>query len=136
MCPRLLLLRYLLKVIGCMLHRLCVQLEQSHLPRTLHVRRFSETLKARYQKCVDFDTTRKFLTDYIDSISYYNDKIEVNGSIPIDSGSEEKENTPKVAFNIKSTIPYSDRLKKSKGPINGSVPISRREHDTLLGSRS
>lgn len=98
----------------------------------VNVRRFSETLKARYQKCVDFDTTRKFLTDYIDFISYYDDKIEVHGSIPIESNSED--NTVKVEFNIKSIIPYSDRLKKSKGPINGSVPISRKEHDYLLNS--
>jgi hypothetical protein len=55
-----------------------------------------------YKKCHDFASKRQFLVDYIEQITYYNDKIIVHGAVPIKTGkqSENHEETSRLEFLI------------------------------------
>ena len=37
----------------------------------------------RYQQCVDFETKRQFLLDYVEKVTYWKDKLAVHGAVPV-----------------------------------------------------
>lgn len=62
------------------------------------IKQYCETAKIRFEKCLDFETQRKFLLDYIERITFWNDRIEVRGSVPILS--EKGDGGSKIEFCI------------------------------------
>jgi hypothetical protein len=42
-----------------------------------------EAVKARLDKCVDFNTKRQFLLDFVEKVTFWNDRITVHGSVPV-----------------------------------------------------
>jgi hypothetical protein len=47
------------------------------------IREYCEGARSRYEKCVDFDTTRQFLLDYVEKIVFLNDAVALYGSVPV-----------------------------------------------------
>lgn len=69
------------------------------------LRRYCETIKARLEKCSEYDTKRQFLLEYIAEIIYASGNIIINGFVPIKTKSntdEQMEN--KVEFSIRDRI--------------------------------
>lgn len=66
------------------------------------IQQYCETTKLRYKKAVDFETKRQFLLDYIERVTYWNDRISVHGSISVTMKSEHgrEAETSKVEFRI------------------------------------
>lgn len=52
------------------------------------IRRYCAEAKVRYQQSDDFASKRQFLVDYVKRIIYWNDKIEILGTVPITMRSE------------------------------------------------
>ena len=50
----------------------------------VRVRQFCERARARFERCVDFDTRRQFLLDHIERVVYHPRSVELVGSIPGD----------------------------------------------------
>lgn len=98
----------------------------------LAVQKFCAEAKANYDRCNNFDTRRQFLLDYTDKIVYHNDKAEYHGKVPVSLEIDGKIEISSIEFCFKTIIPYSERLKKTKDSIGGSVPISRGEYDLSI----
>ena len=47
------------------------------------IRQYCETAQMRYQQCVDFETKRQFLLDYVEKVTYWKDKLAVHGAVPV-----------------------------------------------------
>ena len=76
----------------------------------MSVRIFCDTARARFEKCDNFDTKRRFLLDFIEQIIYDHGKITVKGSIPLlpqpqaHNNSNQISETSKIGFKITSEI--------------------------------
>lgn len=74
------------------------------------IQQYCEAVKLRYKKCVDFETKRQFLLDYVEKVVYWNDKIAVHGSVPVnikpDRGREIE--TSKIEFQIEMKVATTD----------------------------
>ena len=55
-----------------------------------NIKQYCESTKIRYEESNSFTTKRQFLVDYIEQITYWNDKIAVHGSIPIKTGKRDE----------------------------------------------
>lgn len=71
------------------------------------IKQYCESIKIRYAQCNDFTSKRQFLVDYVEQITYWNDKIAVHGSIPVLIGKQTDQNyddteTSKLEFYIES----------------------------------
>jgi site-specific DNA recombinase len=79
------------------------------------IQQYCEGAKVRYKKCVDFETRRQFLLDYVEQITYWNDKIALHGSVPIVIESNDKKGgkeTKKLGFKIEVKNPVAHTLPK------------------------
>jgi hypothetical protein len=78
----------------------------------MSIKRYCQSVKARLEKCVNFDSKRQFLLDYVEKIIYQKDHITLYGSIPIKLKAYEDPDQPskasKIGFSIGSKI---DRTK-------------------------
>jgi hypothetical protein len=69
------------------------------------LRRYCETIKAKLEKCSDFDTRRQFLLEYISEIIYASGNIIINGFVPIKTKSDADEQIEnKIKFSIEDKI--------------------------------
>ena len=70
------------------------------------VRQYAETVRARLEKAVDFDTKRRFLLDHIGRVVYANDRVALSGSIPVHGlPSESKQgDTSKIGFCVEGAL--------------------------------
>ena len=39
--------------------------------------------RERFQQCADFGSKRQFLLDYMENITYWNDKLAIHGAVPV-----------------------------------------------------
>jgi hypothetical protein len=91
----------------------------------LRLRQFCETVKARFERCVDFDTKRQFLLDHVGKVIFFRDKVTLVGSVPIEL-KEEGQLTAgrKVAFRIEGKIDRAEvrrRPKPRKKAVQGGL---------------
>ncbi len=63
---------------------------------TAAIGNFCENAKQQYEALSDFDSKRRFILDFIEKVTYRNDRVTVHGSIPIESN--------KIEFEIKRMI--------------------------------
>lgn len=67
----------------------------------LAIEQFCESAKLGYKECSDFETKRQFLVDYIDKIMYWNNKLVVQGFVPVTVTQQgQKPETTKIEFRI------------------------------------
>ena len=73
-----------------------------------NLRIFCETARARYKRCTDFETKRKFMLDFVEYIIYAHGKVIFHGSIPMRlkevEDTELSPETSKIAFSIETRI--------------------------------
>ena len=66
------------------------------------IQQYCEAVKTRHKQCVNFETKRQFLLDYVEKVTYWNDKITVHRSVPVtmkpEHGNETE--TSKIAFRV------------------------------------
>ena len=74
------------------------------------IREYCETAEARFRGCVDFETRRQFLIDFVEKVEFSNDRLAVYGAVPVKVKQEYEESehiidaeTNKLAFCIEST---------------------------------
>jgi hypothetical protein len=80
----------------------------------VRIRQFCEQARARFERCIDFDTRRQFLRDHIEHVIYHPRSVVLIGSIPGDlNGSEQAHASGALQFRIKGTI---RRIKTTLGP--------------------
>lgn len=69
------------------------------------IEQYCDNAKTRFERCIDFETKRRFILDYIEKIIYENGKVEIHGSVPIKLKAYEDENQntelAKIEFCIK-----------------------------------
>lgn len=66
------------------------------------VRIFCETVKARFSKCKDFKTKRRFVLDFLEEVLYDNGKVVIKGLIPLHVVEKrDSEENGKIEFRIK-----------------------------------
>lgn len=67
------------------------------------IQQYCEGAKMYHKKAVDFESKRKFLLDYVERVTYWNDEIAVHGSVPVTMKSEHgrETETSKIEFQIK-----------------------------------
>ncbi|MBN1325548.1 recombinase family protein [Candidatus Falkowbacteria bacterium] len=74
----------------------------------ISIQRYCQSVKTRLEKCLDFDSKRQFLLDYIEEIFYTEGKVKLVGSIQIKLKSHEDSNQSsedgKIGFSIESVI--------------------------------
>lgn len=99
------------------------------------IKQFCETVRVRLEKCDDFEAKRQFLLDYVDKIVYWNEKVELHGSVPVKlkvyENGEHTTELAKIEFCIKDTIALSERFGRKNRQPNFSVQITRNEFDLL-----
>ncbi len=80
----------------------------------MSIEQFCERARLRYEKCIDFETRRQFLLDYIGEIKYRKDKVELRGSVPIELKAQEAKRSDagfaQIEFCIQAEISVADRL--------------------------
>ena len=85
------------------------------------LRIFCETVKARFEKCTNFETKRQFLLDFIEEVIYGHGKITVKGFVPIQRNvtpdSDQAEENNMIEFNVE------DDSHKKELPQNAIKPI-------------
>ena len=66
------------------------------------IQQYCDTVKTRHKQCVNFETKRQFLLDYVEKVTYWNNKIVVHGSVPVTMKSEpgHEAETNKIEFQI------------------------------------
>lgn len=64
------------------------------------VQQYCEAARVRYEKCVNFETKRQFLLDYIGKVVYWNDKTALCGSVPIVVRVNDRDETQRLEFKI------------------------------------
>jgi len=100
------------------------------------VEQYCESARIRLQKCTDFDTKRQFLLDYVKKIVYWNDRLEIHGTIPVElkaqrDGKQETE-IVRLEFQIKDPILRAERFSRRKSPAGSFVPINSEKYDDLF----
>ncbi|PJE64862.1 MAG: hypothetical protein COU90_01190 [Candidatus Ryanbacteria bacterium CG10_big_fil_rev_8_21_14_0_10_43_42] len=77
----------------------------------MSIRQFCDSAKNQLEKCNDFESKRKFLTDHIEKVVYQNYKATIIGSVPIRSSAYEEIDLPndesKIPFRIEGEIDTS-----------------------------
>lgn len=80
----------------------------------MSMRQYCDGARIKFEKSDDFETKRQFLQNYILKIIYWNDKVELHGSVPVKlkiyGGKETNTELAKIEFCIKDTIPRLDRM--------------------------
>ena len=75
------------------------------------------TAKARFERCVAFDTKRQFMLDYIEKIVFRDDHVTVHGSVPIlRHGEADPGDSTRISFCIPSRISM-DEMRRSRGDV-------------------
>ena len=84
------------------------------------IQQYCETAKSRHKQCVNFETKRQFLLDYIEKVTYWNDKIAVHGSVLVTMKSEHvrETETNKIEFRIEMKIIYSTQRGNKWGIVS------------------
>lgn len=99
------------------------------------IKQYCEMLKIKFEKCLDFETKRQFLMEYIEKIVYWNDKVELHGSVPVKLKTyEDRGQTTelaKIEFCIKDTIERMERFGRNNRQPN-YIQVTRKEHDGWL----
>jgi hypothetical protein len=68
------------------------------------LRRFSESARARFERCVDFDAKRQFLLDHVEKVIFLRSKVTIGASIPIEQDRQQPNATNKLEFRIEGEI--------------------------------
>lgn len=69
------------------------------------LRRYCETVRARLEKCSNFETKREFLLEYISEIIFVSGSITINSWIPVTTKNDDgKQGENKLEFSIKGKI--------------------------------
>ena len=70
------------------------------------INQYCESVRIQLEKCIDFETKRQFMLDYIEKIVYLNDTVEIHGSVPVKLKAYEDQDqsaeTAKIEFCINS----------------------------------
>lgn len=86
------------------------------------IEQYCEGAKLRYKKAVDFETKRQFLLDYVEKVTYWNNKIAVHGSVPVTIKSERgrESETSKIEFRIETDVnriaARAERMRSGRSP--------------------
>ncbi len=98
------------------------------------MRQYCDGARIRFEKAADFESKRQFLLNYIEKIVYWNDKVELYGSVPVKlkiyEGKETNTELAKIEFCIKDTIPRLDRM-GIKAPYASIYQINKGEYNIL-----
>ncbi len=75
---------------------------------------FCNTAKIRFNRAKDFESKRKFLLDYVDKITYFDDNVVFHGSVPVKLKAYEDPDQPtevsKIEFSIENKITRKERV--------------------------
>lgn len=89
----------------------------------------------RFAKCSDFDSKRQFVLDYVDKIIYWNEKVELHGSIPVSlkiyERKKETMQSGALEFCIKDTIQETERLGRKDRQPDHKQRLKRKEFEIL-----
>lgn len=100
----------------------------------ISIKDFCNKAKARFEQSVDIETKRKFFSEFIESIIYNKQKVQITGSIPVKLKSYSNDETTELAkleFCIKDTIP-KDKLRSIQGERIALDKIKLIEYSTEL----
>jgi site-specific DNA recombinase len=104
------------------------------------IKQYCETVRVRLEQVDDFETKRQFLLDYVDKIVYWNEKVELHGSVPVKlkiyENRKETTELAKITFCVKDTISLKERFGRKNRQPNFSVQITRNEFDSLNDQRT
>lgn len=96
------------------------------------IKQFVESAKVRFEQLHDFDTKRKFFLDYVEQITFLNNKVQIHGSVPVKLKAYDDKNQTtqlaKIEFCIKDEIPLAaTRGRKNRKP-NFKFSIARYQY--------
>jgi hypothetical protein len=80
------------------------------------IRRFSESARTRFDRCVDFDSKRQFLADHIEKVIFSRGKVSIMGFVPIENDPQQPTGANKSEFRIEGEIDRKAIAKRPKGP--------------------
>lgn len=102
----------------------------AHKPGTVEaaIQEYCKNAREQYEQCNNTENKRQFLTNFIERVTYRNDRVAVEGSVPVDSS--------KVEFVIKRKIDRTELLEQvlqhdRKKGLRGS-PVRRDYFGHLL----
>lgn len=81
------------------------------------IKQYCENVRLRYERCVDFETKRKFCLDFINEIVHEGDYIVLRGSVPLLQEGEKS----KLEFKVERVITYADRFRPNSGCFKPGV---------------
>lgn len=103
------------------------------------MRQYCDGAGIKFEKATNFEIKRQFLQEYIEKIVYWNDKVELHGSVPVKlkvyEGKETNTELAKIEFCIKDKIPRLDRM-GIKAPYASIYQINKREFNILREKRN
>lgn len=70
------------------------------------IKQYCENIRLRFEKCIDFQSKRNFLLNFVDRIIHESNRVTLYGLIPIGDNDE------KLEFKIERNITSSDRRRK------------------------
>ncbi len=101
------------------------------------VKQFCEAARVRFEKCVDFDTKRQFLLDYVEKIIFTDDHVAVYGSVPVHmkayTDADAPIETSKIEFKLEGDISSVERFATYKKKSGGS-PITMAEFNNRIAN--
>lgn len=100
------------------------------------IKQYCESAKVRFEKCDDFETKRQFLLDHIKKVVYWDEEIELHGSVPVKlkvyEGKEQDIEMAKIEFCIKGNLKRIGGTKFARAPYASIETLKRKEYDRLM----
>ncbi len=100
----------------------------------LAIQQFCESAKLRYKQCNDFEAKRQFLIDYVDKIIYMNDRLTVQGFVPVTVTQHGKESeTSRVEFRIEvgASKEFRNQYDKQSGDASITHTFAKSENKKI-----